>query len=65
MTEFSVSNIFFRGGSDKSRNFFEAYFYVNGKTFKCSQVHEDLPPWLSTEPKSNKKMTVENIRKLE
>ena len=26
MTEFSVSNVFFRGGSKKSREFFDAYF---------------------------------------
>ena len=26
MTEFSVSNVFFRGGSRKSREFFDAYF---------------------------------------
>lgn len=26
MTEFSVSNIYFRGGSEKSRSFFESYF---------------------------------------
>ena len=45
MTEFSVSNIYFKGGSKKSRDFFEAFFKASHHSSfyrrRANSIHSD------------------------